>query len=299
MSSSPGNAALLRTLATHADEVAESISREKFPVLLRKLAERRCVTSVQFRPLLVDAMLTTHQHGFRIFFNSAGRDPDELETRYYSECSSQLTDTRMRFSLAHEFAHTLFYDLTSSPPKIAKTFRAGGGKTALENLERNCDRLASHLLLPTRLFESAIMGMKEICPVSLRELAGRAGVSMEVIVRRLGTRSDLLRQRYFFGCVAIVRETPHGLSVRAVSMPKHLNIAPDLQLIHPGEKWQLTNLTGDAIDVSEVSITDEVSLASGVGRSRAGRTHRMQVSLLDRFESNATYLVVLEETHGH
>src|SRR5438045_301792 len=99
MSTSQGNSALLRKLATHADEVAESVSLDKFPILLRKLAERRRVTSIQFRPLLVDAMLITHLHGFRIFFNSRGRDPDELETRYYSESAHQLTDSRTRFSL--------------------------------------------------------------------------------------------------------------------------------------------------------------------------------------------------------
>src|SRR5882757_7421651 len=125
MSLAKGNTALLRELATHADEVALSVSREKFPILLRKLAERRRVTSVEFRPLLVDAMLTTHLHGFRIFFDSSTRDPEELETRYYGESAHELTDARMRFSLAHEFAHTLFYDLTLSPPKIAKDFRAG------------------------------------------------------------------------------------------------------------------------------------------------------------------------------
>lgn len=298
MSAIQGNAALLRKLAAHADEVAESVSLDKFPILLRKLAERRRVTSVQFRPLLVDAMLITHLHGFRIFFNSRGRDPDELETRYYSETASHLTDSRSRFSLAHEFAHTMFYDLTCSPPRVARMFAAGGGKTALENLERNCDRLAAHLLLPSRLFESAMMGMKEISADSLRELAGRAGVSMEVIVRRLGARSDLLRQRYFFGCIAIVRDMPEGLIVRAVSMPKHLTIAQDLQLIQPGEKWQLTDAAGVAVQLSETAADNEILLATGVDQKRSSTLHRFQVSLLDRFESNATYLAILEATQN-
>jgi hypothetical protein len=295
MSSPKGNTGVLRELATYADELALSVSREKFPILLRKLAERRQVTSVEFRPLLVDAILTTHLHGFRILFDSGNRDPEELETCYYGESTHELTDPRMRFSLAHEFAHTMFYDLTFSPPKIAKTFRAGGGKTALENLERNCDRLASHLLLPTRLFEAAVLNMEEISADSLRELARWAGVSLEVIIRRLGTRSALLRQRYFFGCIALIKHQSSGLRIRAVSVPQHLNIAHELQLIHPGEQWQLRTADGVMLDLGDVPDISEISLVTQAGRQNAAKPYRMQVTVFDRYRSQATYLVVLEE----
>jgi hypothetical protein len=295
MSSSKRNTSVLRELATYADELALSVSREKFPILLRRLAERRQVTSIEFRPLLVDAMLTTHPRGFRILFDSGNRDPEELETCYCGESTDELTDPRVRFSLAHEFAHTLFYDLTFSPPKIAKAFRAGGGKTALENLERNCDRLAGHLLLPTRLFEAAVLNMKEISADSLRELARCAGVSLEVIIRRLGTRSALLRQRYFFGCIALIKHQSGGLSVRAVSIPQHLNVAHELQLIQPGEQWQLRTADGVTVDIGDVPDISEISLASQVARQNAAKPYRMQVTVLDRFRSEATYLVLLEE----
>jgi hypothetical protein len=295
MSSATGNATRLRTLVTRADEIALSVSREKFPILLRKLAERRQITSVEFRPLLVDAMLTTHAHGFRVFFNSGSRDPEELETRYYGESADQLADTRIRFSLAHEFAHTLFYDLTFSPPEIAKDFRAGGGKTALENLERNCDRLAGHLLLPTRLFEATVMNMKEISADSLRDLARYAGVSLEVIIRRLGRRSALLRQRYFFGCIALIKYQSSGLRIRAVSIPQHLNIADELQLIQSGEQWQLRTADGVTINLSDTLGISKVSLITPGARHAEAKLYRMQVTVVDRFRSEATYLVILEE----
>ena len=295
MSPAAGNAALLRTLVTRADEIALAVSREKFPILLRKLAERRRITSVEFRPLLVDAMLTTHVHGFRVLFNSRNRDPEELETRYYGENAQQLTDTRLRFSLAHEFAHTLFYDLTFSPPKIAKAFRAGGGKTALENLERNCDRLAGHLLLPTRLFEAAVLNMKEISADSLRDLARCAGVSVEVVIRRLGTRSAWLRQRYFLGCIALIKQQSSGLRIHAVSIPQHLNIANELQLIHPGERWQVSTSDGVTLDLCNAPDISQISLVTQAARQNAAKPYRMQVKALNRFGSEATYLVVFEE----
>ena len=295
MSSAKGNTALLRELATRADELALSVSRDKFPILLRKLAERRQVTSVEFRPLLVDAMLTTHLHGFRILFDSGTRDPEDLETRYYGESRHEPTDARMRFSLAHEFAHTLFYDLSLSPPRIAKEFRAGGGKTALENLERNCDRLAGYLLLPTRLFEAAVLNMKEISADSLRDLARRAGVSVEVVVKRLGTRSALLRQRYFFGCVALIQHQSSGLRIRAVSIPQHLNIANELQLIQPGEQWQVSAADGVTLDLCNAPDISQISLVTQAARQNSAKPYRMEVTALTRFGSEVTYLVVFEE----
>jgi hypothetical protein len=132
MSTTKTNAALLQALATHADDVALSVSREKFPILLRKLAERRQITSVEFRPLLVDAMLTTHTHGFRIFFNSGSRDPEELESRYYGESTQQLTETRIRFSLAHEFAHTLILRSDVQPTANCKNISRGRWKNGIE-----------------------------------------------------------------------------------------------------------------------------------------------------------------------
>jgi hypothetical protein len=244
-------------------------------------------------------MLTTHMHGFRILFDSGTRDPEELETRYYGESRHELTDARMRFSLAHEFAHTLFYDLSLSPPRIAKEFRAGGGRTALENLERNCDRLAAHLLLPTRLFEAAVLNTKEFSADSLRELARSAGVSLEVIVRRLGTRSAVLRQRYFLGCIALIKHDSSGMRVRAVSVPQHLNIARDLQLIHPGEEWQLRTVEGVAIDLAGGPNFSEISLLTPAAPEDAAKPYRMQVTVVDRFQSEATYLVILEEVQNH
>ena len=140
------NASLLRTLLVKADTLSCMVSDKKFPVLLRPLAERRKVTAVEFCPLLVDAMITTHPSGFRILFNSDGGAPSDLREQYERESSENLMPARLRFSLAHEIAHTLFFDLSEGPPQIARTFRAGGTKTALENLERNCNKLAAHLL---------------------------------------------------------------------------------------------------------------------------------------------------------
>src|SRR5450432_862959 len=114
------NASLLRTLITDADSLASRVSKNEFPVFLRPIVERRKVTSVDFCPLLVDAMLTTHSEGFRILLNSYGGRENELKERYSNESKGRLLPPRFRFSIAHELAHTFFYDLTDRSPKLSK-----------------------------------------------------------------------------------------------------------------------------------------------------------------------------------
>ena len=56
--------------------------------------------------------------------------------------SNSLTETRRRFTIAHEFAHAVFEDT------MARPVRTG------EELERLCDMLASEILMPQDLFAS-------------------------------------------------------------------------------------------------------------------------------------------------
>src|SRR6267154_3204031 len=104
------NVTLLRALLTRADSLASTVSKNEFPILLRPLAECRKVTSVDFCPLLVDAMLTTHPKGFRILLNSDSGRAQELKERYHNESKIKMLHSRLRFSIAHELAHTFFYD---------------------------------------------------------------------------------------------------------------------------------------------------------------------------------------------
>jgi hypothetical protein len=95
----------------------------------------------------VRAMLTTHPNGFRVFLKTEDNEQaTELKRRYEGEDQGHPLPLKFRFSLAHELAHTLFYELGTSDdrPKEIREFRAGGGKTILENLEKYCNRIAGH-----------------------------------------------------------------------------------------------------------------------------------------------------------
>jgi len=293
----PGNknAALFRALSNDADALACAVAQNRFPVFLRPIAERRRVTSVEFRPLLVDAMLTTHPRGFRILFNSNEANPTELQEQYEREDGDRMLTPRLRFSLAHELAHTFFYELNEGTPKVAKQFRSGGGHSSLENLERSCNKLASHLLLPTSMLEAELRSMKTICPESVLELAQRSGVSVEVLVRRLGDNSSFLVGRYFRGCIVLVKQSHNETMVSAIAKPRHLNIATDLRLMRPGERWQLCNGDGSQIHPASLSAVSFLNLSVATQLATSNHNYQVAVMEVSRFGSSVSYLLTFEE----
>ena len=289
------NASLLRTLLTEAEFLARSVSKEKFPVPLRSIAERRRVTSVEFRPLLVDAMLTTHPNGFRILFNSNGADAVELRNRYQDENPEKLLPSRLRFSLAHELAHTFFYDLSKNRPQVVKQFRAGGKKTALDNLERNCNRIAGRLLVPTKMLKVAFNNRKSFCPELVFNLSKRAGVSAETLVRRLDETTSPFLEQSFYGCVVLVERSHGEMTIAAVAKPKNMNIARELLLLRSGERWQLKSRDGFEIDPATASSVSSVNLTVETSRSTSLRQYQMLTKNIGRFDSVERYLITFEE----
>ncbi len=285
------NATLLRTLLSKAEALACSSAENGFPVLLRQIAERRRVTGVEFRPLLVDAMLTTHPSGFRILFNSDRENPSELGERYSGECRERLLPSRWRFSLAHELAHTLFYDISVARPQVAKEFRAGGGRTALENLELYCNKLAAQFLLPAQLLRVAFRNLPSVNAETIQDLANRAGVSVEVLVRRLGESSSLFVQRYFRGCIVLTKQNVDKTTIAAVARPEGLNIAHELLQLRSGQPWQLPTAEGIQTVPSALSPASVINLTLRTDRSATTQPYQVSVAEIGRF----AHLLVFQE----
>jgi len=292
------NVSLLRALLVEADALASRTAKSEFPVLLRPIAERRRVTSVEFCPLLVDAMLTTHPNGFRILFNSNGAIPSVLQERYKNESREQIMTSRLRFSLAHELAHTFFYDLSAAQPRVAKQFASGGGRTALENLERNCNQLASHLLLPTLMLKAEFLRLKVINPESILELARKAGVSIEVLVRRLSENNSLFIKRYFPGCVILANQSPDEITIRAIAKPQNLNIARDLYRMRSGGCWQLKAHDGSDIRPASLPPISSAILTVETQGTVCQKRYNIAVAKAGQFDSVISYLITFEEGKG-
>jgi hypothetical protein len=232
------------------------------------LAEKRRITSVEFQPLLVDAMLTTHPGGFRVFFNTDGRDPEELKRRYHSEGSGVLLPARLRFSFAHELAHTLFYDLTDPTPELAKRFRAGGGKNELENLETNCNRLAAKLLLPAALVRRELGRAKALTSEFLVELAEKAGVSIEALIRRLNDADQLLVDPFFPICILLLHAENADFRVKAMATCPGFRLAEPLLKIKEGAVWKLNDADQHPIEAGRTTSREVAFPADSSRRSK-------------------------------
>jgi hypothetical protein len=292
--SASDNKRLLRKLEEQADELGRVASSDALPVSLKAVAQRRRVTSVEFAPLLVRAMLTTHAKGFRIFVKSEDEDEGaRLQRLYEDEGDGSALPLKFRFSLAHELAHTLFYDLGAERPVEIREFRAGGGKTVLQNLERYCNKIAARLLLPTEPLSQAIRNLQFLHPKDLVTLANRAGASPEVLVIRLNDLESHLIDHDLRGCVAVVRKTSQGYFVKAIARPKNLNIAREIRAIQSGERWQIATPDGKAVFTDEVERHIDLPLTFETNLSRQEIRHHLRYYRYSHSDLEESYLVYL------
>jgi hypothetical protein len=131
-----------------------------------KIAPFCAVLSVEPRPMIPEGVLTPVPGGFRIYLQS--------------NFAHERTKRRTRFTLAHELAHTFFYDLNGEMPKPLK----GGPKG--KRLESLCHIGASQILLPDALLRQQLEMKGEVASAhSILDLARLFDVSVEVVMRRL------------------------------------------------------------------------------------------------------------------
>lgn len=88
---------------------------------------------------------------------------------------------RKNFTLAHEIAHTFFYDLLTHPAYVA----TNGDFDPAE--ERLCDIAASELLMPHSMFKHDLLSNGKVTPQTLFWLVGRYNVSLQAVAHRVNT----------------------------------------------------------------------------------------------------------------
>jgi hypothetical protein len=141
------------------------------PVDLESLRKDFRVVAMETRPMIPEAATEVTNGGFKIYLQSNFADLPE-------------TTSRRRFTLAHEFCHTLFFDDCAEVPK-----RIDGAPTR-DTLEKLCHKGAGLLLVPAALLRSETKALKEITSKDIPTLARRFAVSVEVILRRLQEMED-------------------------------------------------------------------------------------------------------------
>src|SRR6266404_2692991 len=103
-------------LLSRGETLAKDYGGNSLPISLKQIASARRVKNVIFRPLLVDGCLTVVNDGFKIYIRCKKEHSDEMQARFDSERELGPLPQRIRFTLAHEIAHTLFYRINEGRP---------------------------------------------------------------------------------------------------------------------------------------------------------------------------------------
>lgn len=180
----------------------------RLPVDVGALAAACRVQRIEFRPLLVDGALGVVKGGFEIFVRCESFDADVLNERFASAPDGALLPAkavnRIRFTIAHEIAHTFFYSPRPDVPKMA--FAVDHPKTR-QSLERACNRIAAMLLLPIQAVSREFDVKSFHDPKLLYTVARKALVAKQVLILRIASLDDSIQPWAIIAIGSISPET--------------------------------------------------------------------------------------------
>jgi len=190
-----------------ADNLAARFGGRTPPMPLAEIAREQRVHRFVFCEMPVDGGLVVEQDGFTIYVacddTVAANCRAKMENR--GDAGRSLAP-RMRFTIAHEVIHTLFYDLGRQKP--VRLISAKHRKE-LDSLERTCNQGAARLLIPDRFLEPALQDLKQCDADHLKGLCQEFRVSAEALVHRF-EHSHLWLQR---GIAVLVVEQAEAQSI--------------------------------------------------------------------------------------
>jgi len=178
---------------------------------------------------------------------------------------------------------------------VVKSFRPGGGRTALENLEKYCDKIAAHLLLPTPMVKTWFLKHRSFSPQKLLEFAAEAGVSIEALIHRLNEMTSVFLETSFYGCIILLKRGTDGMKIAAMARPRNMSIARELGLMSVGKDWSLTDHSGSKIAPEDLVSAEVVNLTVKTERSSIGIDYHISVSAINSRGDFRTLLVTFQQ----
>lgn len=175
----------VQSLLSHHAKVQGSL---RPPIEPEKMAGLCSVLCVEHRQMIPEGVLTPVPGGFKIY----------LQSNFANHPGAKF---RRRFTLAHELAHTFFYELGGDVPKPKKRSPRGGV------LERLCHVGASQILVPDVLLKQELANKNngEVASAeSIIYLAKVFQVSVEVIMRRIHETGAIAGERFAAVLVDVV-----------------------------------------------------------------------------------------------
>ena len=247
-----------RDAIASAETLALQSGEGRLPIRLFEIASLRKVRDVIFRPLLLDGCLGVRSDGFVIFVLADKRRTDELKKAWRG---GGTLPPRTRFTIAHEIAHTFFYDIETYRPRTDIDLTV---PQTMNSLEIACNEVAAHMLLPDQLLLNELPKLNVLDPAALRRFARRAGVSTSMLTVRLKQSVDWSGK---LGAILCVQQEAEGASV--ISKAMHYALRPHLGTDR--EETALTELIPDRSFVMNGGKKHEViyPLSCRIGNQRA------------------------------
>jgi hypothetical protein len=202
----------------HAVREAELLTRQaagRVPVNLAQIAKQRAVREIRFRRLLVAGGISLAPAGFVIYVNCEPGEEETLTEAFSIDGTGAILPdkrrARLRFTIAHEIAHTFGYDLRRSPPTPLFNLKV---PASVRSLELICNRVAGTILLPEWWLERQFRSGDWLDTRRLRTLAGKALVSRETVLRQLRKSNPDTHPQ---GLVVYVEKQSSVAIIRAIS----------------------------------------------------------------------------------
>ncbi len=270
-----------RHATQRSEEALDSLGLESGPVPLLPLVDVCGVRRVIFRSLPVSGGLSVDRAGFSIHVKASKKDARQW-TRMFNSASDggRGLPRRVRFTIAHEIAHTFFFDWRNGEPVSLVDYEE---RSQLRRLERACNRGAAALLVPEVLLGRLIAG-RPWTPSLLRSAAVAFNVSLETLLWRLHELRGIVPPH---SMGAVVRDGGTHLSILALAtgtkLRERLSASARSQLL------QLLRVSQSRFAAAESSWT--VSLDDRVGvRVAAVRDCELRLECL--YEQPRTGLLI-------
>ena len=176
---------------SQAESLAANVS-DSPPTDLLAAARRRRVKAIYFRPMEIEAGLSVDEHGFTIFVGAPLERAPHWQKLFDADGTGRLLPhavrSRLRFTIAHEIAHTFFYDLSDFRPLFEVKL-----SISLDALERACHAGAGALLLPEVFLKKQLFEYDLLSPDDLSVIASKCMISREALVIRLSMLANEYR----------------------------------------------------------------------------------------------------------
>lgn len=249
--------------------ISDDAADDRGFVPVRRLLEKFRATLIS-RPLLVEGMIasqlsndaTAAHHRWLVLVDSEKYSFSEQEVE--GETAERTLPERLRFTIAHELAHSLAFRVSEFGIRLRHVDTRRSGHGLVEALESETDRLSSLLLISQRSLSNLLRGRKEALSVYDCAAARRAlGVSRPVLISRLRSLStsdpDGLRNSYGLRnlAIGIAEWTKDGRAVLR-SWPTFINFDRN---IYPSFLFDLTHQ--DYLSACDVFSESSFSLCGG------------------------------------